>query len=69
MNLLSASPVHQRIISVGREPLVEMEDISLGQTEDRGQRTENRVHLPLRLSRRRKTRPVLMMQRMKCLTQ
>ena len=23
MNLMSASPVHQRIISVGREPLVE----------------------------------------------
>ena len=29
MNLLSASPVHQRIISVGREPLVEEVDESL----------------------------------------
>ena len=39
MNLVSASPVHQRIISVGREPLVELEDISPGQarSEDREQ--------------------------------
>ena len=30
MNLVSASPVHQRIISVGREPLVDDPDITLG---------------------------------------
>ena len=34
MNLVSASPVHQRIISVGKEPLVEEHDITLGSTED-----------------------------------
>ena len=35
MNLVSASPVHQRIISVGREPLVEDPDVTLGPvTED-----------------------------------
>ena len=30
MNLVSSSPVHQRIVSVGREPLVEDPDNSLG---------------------------------------
>ena len=34
MNLVSASPVHQRIISVGREPLVEDPDNSLGSSAD-----------------------------------
>ena len=34
MNLVSASPVHQRIISVGREPLVEEHDDSIGSLGD-----------------------------------
>ena len=34
MNLLSSSPVHQRIVSVGREPLVEDPDNSLGSSAD-----------------------------------
>ena len=34
MNLVSASPVHQRIISIGKEPLVEDNNDSLGSVPD-----------------------------------
>ena len=34
MNLVSASPVHQRIISIGNEPLVEDNNDSLGSVPD-----------------------------------
>ena len=65
MNLVSASPVHQRIISVGREPLVEMEDISLGQTEDREQ---SAFTFEIEQRKKDKTSAVLMTQRRTCLT-
>ena len=32
MNLVSASPVHQRIISIGKEPLVDDPNLSFGST-------------------------------------